>query len=76
MAKWQFTKGLHDLGGGCFAYLQPDGGWGWSNAGLVVDGEENLLTPNSIFGESCPTISASWLIASCNFSECCLFRPA
>ena len=43
MAKWQFTKGLHDLGGGCFGYLQPDGGWGWSNAGLVVDGEENLL---------------------------------
>ena len=43
MAKWQFTKGLHDLGGGCLAYLQPDGGWGWSNAGLVVDGEENLL---------------------------------
>src|ERR1700752_2762089 len=43
MAKWQFTKGLHDLGRGCFGYLQPDGGWGWSNAGLVVDGEENLL---------------------------------
>jgi cyclase len=43
MAKWQFSKGLHDLGNGCFAYLQPDGGWGWSNAGLVVDGKENLL---------------------------------
>jgi glyoxylase-like metal-dependent hydrolase (beta-lactamase superfamily II) len=43
MAKWQFTKGLHDLGVGCLAYLQPDGGWGWSNAGLIVDGEENLL---------------------------------
>src|SRR3974390_377046 len=43
VAKWQFTKGLHDLGDGCLAYLQPDGGWGWSNAGLVVDGEENLL---------------------------------
>jgi len=43
MGKWQFTKGLHDLGGGCFAYLQPNGGWGWSNAGLVVDGEANLL---------------------------------
>jgi len=43
MAKWQFTKGLHDVGDGCLAYLQPDGGWGWSNAGLVVDGEENLL---------------------------------
>ncbi len=43
MAKWQYTKGLHDLGNGCFAYLQPDGSWGWSNAGLIVDGEESLL---------------------------------
>ncbi|MBS0219602.1 MAG: MBL fold metallo-hydrolase [Proteobacteria bacterium] len=31
------------MGNGCYAYLQPDGGWGWSNAGLIVDGEENLL---------------------------------
>jgi cyclase len=43
MSKWQYTKGLHDLGNGCLAYLQPDGGWGWSNAGLIVDGGENLL---------------------------------
>ena len=43
MARWRFTKGLHDIGKGCHAYLQPDGGWGWSNAGLIVDGEENLL---------------------------------
>ena len=28
--------GLHELGDGLFAYLQPDGSWGWSNAGLVV----------------------------------------
>ena len=40
---WQYTKGLHDLGNGCFGYLQPDGSWGWSNAGLVVDGGESLL---------------------------------
>jgi len=38
-----YTKGLHDLGTGCFAWLQPDGSWGWSNAGLVVDGEASLL---------------------------------
>jgi cyclase len=38
-----YTKGLHELGDGLFAYLQPDGGWGWSNAGLVVDGESSLL---------------------------------
>ncbi len=43
MAEWQFTKGLHDLGNGCWAWLQPDGGWGWSNAGLIVDGDESLL---------------------------------
>jgi cyclase len=43
MAKWQFTKGLHNLGNGCWGYLQPDGGWGWSNAGLVVDGDQTLL---------------------------------
>jgi glyoxylase-like metal-dependent hydrolase (beta-lactamase superfamily II) len=38
-----YTRGLHDLGTGCFAWLQPDGSWGWSNAGLVVDGEASLL---------------------------------
>jgi len=43
MGKWQYTKGLHDLGRGSFAYLQPDGSWGWSNAGLVTDGDEALL---------------------------------
>lgn len=43
MATWQYTKGLHDLGNGGFAYLQPDGSWGWSNAGLIVSGEETLL---------------------------------
>jgi len=45
MAKhdWKFTHGLHEVGNGCFAYLQPDGSWGWSNAGLVSDGEESLL---------------------------------
>jgi len=43
MSKWQFTKGLHDLGQGCFAYLQPDGSWGWSNAGLITQDEDSLL---------------------------------
>ncbi len=38
-----FTHGLHDLGSGGYAWIQPDGGWGWSNAGLVVDGDESLL---------------------------------
>ncbi|HTZ85298.1 MAG TPA: MBL fold metallo-hydrolase [Solirubrobacteraceae bacterium] len=38
-----YEKGLHDVGNGLYGYLQPDGGWGWSNAGLVVDGEVSLL---------------------------------
>src|SRR5258708_14589654 len=41
--KWNFTKGLHELGNGCYAYLQPDGSWGWSNAGLVADSGQSLL---------------------------------
>ena len=40
---WPYTKGLHEIGTGCFAYLQPDGSWGWSNAGLVTDGDASLL---------------------------------
>jgi cyclase len=35
--------GLRQVGDGLYAYLQGDGGWGWSNAGLVVDGESSLL---------------------------------
>jgi len=43
MAKWQYTKGLHNIGNECWAWLQPNGGWGWSNAGLITDGESSLL---------------------------------
>ncbi len=43
MAAWTYSQGLHDLGNGSFAWLQPDGGWGWSNAGLVCDSGESLL---------------------------------
>jgi cyclase len=38
-----YVKGLQEVGDGLYAYLQPDGGWGWSNAGLVVDGDRTLL---------------------------------
>jgi glyoxylase-like metal-dependent hydrolase (beta-lactamase superfamily II) len=34
---------LEDLGRGNWAYLQPDGSWGYSNAGLVSDGDACLL---------------------------------
>lgn len=43
LSKYQYTKGLHDLGNGGYAWLQPDGGWGWSNAGLIVDQDQSLL---------------------------------
>jgi cyclase len=43
MSKWRFTKGLHDIGNGLYAYLQPDGGWGWSNAGLIESRGHTLL---------------------------------
>lgn len=38
-----FQKGLHETGDGIYAYLQPDGGWGWSNAGLISDAGQSLL---------------------------------
>ena len=41
--RFAYTRGLHNLGRGAYAYLQPDGSWGWSNAGLVADSGESLL---------------------------------
>jgi cyclase len=38
-----YERGLAEVGEHLYAYLQPDGGWGWSNAGLVVDGDQTLL---------------------------------
>jgi cyclase len=38
-----YTKGLHEIADGVWAYLQPDGGWGWSNAGLITGGDSSLL---------------------------------
>jgi glyoxylase-like metal-dependent hydrolase (beta-lactamase superfamily II) len=37
------TPGLHSLGNGAYAWLAPTGSWGWSNAGLIADGEQSLL---------------------------------
>jgi cyclase len=41
--KIAYERGLHELGDGLYAYLQPDGGWGWSNAGLITAGGTSLL---------------------------------
>ncbi len=38
-----YRKGLHEVADGVWAYLQPDGSWGWSNAGLVTGGDSSLL---------------------------------
>lgn len=45
-----FRRGLHDMGNGLYAWLQPDGGWGWSNAALIVDGDQSLLV-DTLFDE-------------------------
>lgn len=34
---------LQELGDGCLAYVQHDGSWGWSNAGLVLGDGASLL---------------------------------
>jgi cyclase len=43
MNTWSYTQGLHELGNSIYAYLQPDGTWGRSNAGIVTAGEASLL---------------------------------
>jgi cyclase len=39
----KYQKGMHEVADGVWAYLQPDGGWGWSNAGLITDADRSLL---------------------------------
>ena len=39
----RFRGGLHELAAGTWAWLQPNGEWGESNAGLVVGDDEALL---------------------------------
>lgn len=34
---------VHEAGDGCWAYVQRDGSWGWSNAGLIVADDQSLL---------------------------------
>jgi len=42
-ARPAYERGVHEVADGVFAYLQPDGSWGWSNAGLVVGDGRSLL---------------------------------
>ena len=48
MANWPFTQGVHDIGNGVYGYVQPDGTWGWSNAGLVTSQGETLLVDGPV----------------------------
>ena len=43
MPERPYERGLFEVGDGLFAWIQPDGTWGWSNAGLVVDEDASLL---------------------------------
>ncbi|GAB4138547.1 MAG: hypothetical protein Tsb0016_04640 [Sphingomonadales bacterium] len=45
-----FKKGVHEIGRSVYAYLQPDGSWGWNNTGLIIDGDESLLV-DTLFDE-------------------------
>ncbi len=38
-----YERGLAEVGDGLWAWLQPDGGWGWSNAGLITAGDGSVL---------------------------------
>ena len=38
-----YERGLVQVGPTTYAFLQPDGSWGWSNAGLVAGDDEALL---------------------------------
>ena len=40
---FDYRFGVQEVNDNCFAYLQPDGGWGYSNAGLVVGDGRSLL---------------------------------
>ncbi len=44
-----YERGLAEVGDGVFAYLQPDGGWGWSNAGLIVSHAADALLVDTLF---------------------------
>src|SRR5215470_12965880 len=39
----EVPKTLRQVGDGAYAYVQHDGSWGWSNSGLVVEGDQALV---------------------------------
>jgi 2-keto-4-pentenoate hydratase/2-oxohepta-3-ene-1,7-dioic acid hydratase in catechol pathway/glyoxylase-like metal-dependent hydrolase (beta-lactamase superfamily II) len=47
-ARVPYTRGLHEVGDGVWAWTLPDGGYGWSNAGLVA-GDGAALLVDTLF---------------------------
>ncbi|MGP3916947.1 fumarylacetoacetate hydrolase family protein [Nonomuraea sp. 10N515B] len=47
-SKLPYTRGLHEVGAGVWAWLLPDGGYGWSNAGVIA-GEGASLLVDTLF---------------------------
>src|ERR1700744_6506289 len=47
-AKIPYTRGLHEIGKRVWAWMLPDGGFGWSNAGLVA-GDGGPLLGDTLF---------------------------
>lgn len=44
MADWQsYTRGVHQVSNGVFAYMQPNGSWGLNNTALLASQGETLL---------------------------------
>ncbi len=42
-ARVPYTRGLHEVGDRVWAWTLPDGGYGWSNAGLIAGNGASLL---------------------------------
>ena len=68
MSGWAYKKGVIEIANGAYAYLQPDGGWGWSNAGMVRDGDQALLI-DTLFDERLTREMLDALAAASGCSE-------
>jgi cyclase len=44
-------RGLIEIASGTYAYLRPPGTWGWSNSGLVVEGDDAILIDTAYTGK-------------------------
>ena len=59
-----YATGLTYLGNGLWAWMQPDGGWGFSNAGLITGGGEAALV-DTLFDEALTDEMLRAMEASC-----------